>query len=574
MIPGWKQFLAALLALSTAFSVVLGCELLKKNSATHGRPRALTAQLSAEAEARTHVSQGLRDMYNRRLDEAEDHLKKALTLQPNSSFIHFKLAELYMAKNNYELAADSAAKAISLEPEWSEPYSFLIQLYLYSQKPKQAEELARKLLEMNPQDPTAVILLSRAYQAQGLASTAVLTLTEFIDNFPSLEVRKERARLFLALGRLEDAELAYKELLQTAPGDAESWVEYGQLLVGRGRLDQALEAYRQYLAINPSDTGIRLEVVRLLSQLGRMSEAREQIETCKSFSPDADQVYELSAFLYLQDNQLDKARQEYMTLLQINPESERAAFSLGLIEAENKNWDQARNWFEMVPEKSKLYLEARAQVIWAFYNQGNKDQALDLARKMTREHPGKTVGWLTLAGLYQKEEKYKEGIQTLNDALTHIPEDTDLFYSLAMCHSLAGDNQKALELAQAALLKKPDDPALLNFIGYTWADTDQNLDQAEEFIKRALAKDPGNGAIIDSLGWLYFKKGQYQDALKLLNQALAKIPDDPEVAKHLGQLWLKTGNKPKARQYFEKALNQNPREAQKKEIEALLKQTR
>jgi len=575
MIPSWKQFFAAIIALSTAFSVVLGCELLKKGSGPDGLKLTKPAPLSAEAEAKSHVSQGLRDMYSSRFKDAEDELEKALAFQPQSAFIHFKLAELYAAQNNYEQAAKSASQAISLEPTWSEPYSFLIQMELYSQKPKQAEELARKLVEMNPQDPDAVVLLSRAYLAQGLAGPAVLTLAEFIDKFPAqLEVRKERARLLLRLGRLEDAEMAYQELLQAAPGDAESWVEYGQLLVGRGRLSQSLDAYHQYLAINPSDTGVRLEVVKLLNQLGKKEEARKEIETAKSFSPDADEVYELSAFLYLQDNQIDKAKQEYMTLLAINPDSDRAAFSLGLIEEENKNWDQAANWFELVPEKSKLYLDAKAQAIWALYNQDKKNEALDLARKMTGEHPGKNVSWLTLAGLCQKEEKYDEGIQVLQDGLKHLPEDTELVYSLAMFYSLVGNNDKALELAQTALLKKPEDPSLLNFIGYTWADTDQNLAQAEDYIKRALEKEPGNGAIIDSLGWVYFKKGRYQDALKLLNQAFAKIPDDPEVTKHLGQLWLKTGDRQKARQYFEKALTQNPRAAQKREIESLLKQTR
>ena len=311
-----------------------------------------------------------------------------------------------------------------------------------------------------------------------------------------------------------------------APGDAESWAQFGQLLASRNKFEPALDAYNQYLAINPSDTQVRLETVKLMLKLGRKDEARKQIEIAKSFSGDADEVWEFSAFLYLQDNQIDKAKKEYLSLLGINPKSGRAMYSLGLIEAEQKNWQEAQNWFSLVPEKSPLYLDAQAQNIAAAYYLGKQDQAVEMAQKLIKEHPGKSISWLALAGIYQKQEKYDEGVKLLDDALKSLPEDTEILYTQAMLYSLSGNNDKAVEVAQTALTKKPDDPTLLNFIGYTWADMGQNLDQAENYIKRALDQQPDNGAIIDSLAWVNFQRGKYQDALKLLEQAISKIPDD------------------------------------------------
>jgi len=573
MIPNWKQLLAALVVISAAFGLVLGCELLSKKAERRGLVPRGAEPVSAEAQAKTLLSRGLREMFTGQYGESEKAFKDALVLQPESAFLHFKLAEACALQNKYDDAVKSAGEAIQLDPEWTEPYNFLIQIFLFTNRAQDAQALARKLTEMRPDDPTAVIQLSRTYQAQGLAGPSILVLEEFNESYPrQSETRAELARLLVRLGRLDEAEAAYQDLLGLSPGDEESWAEYAQLLAARNKPDAAQNAYQQYLKIVPFDVNTRIELVKLLSGLGRKQEARREIETAKAYALDSEQVYEFSAFLYLQDNRIDLAKKEYLGLLSQNPESESAIYSLGLIEAEQKNWAEAQAWFSRIPESSKLYLDARSQVIQAFYYQGKKDEAFDMARRLVGGHAGDAGTWLTLAGLYQKEEKYDEAISTLNDGLKRIPDDPQIFYSLAMVYSLTGNIDKSLELAQAALLKKPEDPALLNFIGYTWADQGKNLDQAQEYIKRALAKDPDNGAIIDSLAWVNFRKGRTRESLKLLEKAVKIIPDDPELLKHLGQVWLKLGDKKKASSWLRKALQQKPRLALKKEIEDLIKQ--
>ena len=114
-----------------------------------------------------------------------------------------------------------------------------------------------------------------------------------------------------------------------------------------------------------------------------------------------------------------------------------------------------------------------------------------------------------------------------------------------------------LDLEQALKLD-PDNPSLLNYLGYMWLDADMNLDKAFAYISKAALLKPSDGAVIDSLGWAYFKKGEYTRALLYLERAAELIPTDATVMEHLGDVHSKLGNSEKAQQYWEKAWSLEP----------------
>ena len=566
---------AAIISLAIAFSVVLGCELVRKFSPKPVYPQPSFSQLSPQAETQFYFSQSLQLMFDGKNKEAQELMKKALALDPDSAYLHFKLAQIHAISSDFDPALEQARLALNLSPDWKEPYFFLIELYMTEKKPELAEPIAEKLIEIAPEDPIAHRELSRIYEVQGLSRSAVVVLKNYLDQYPDqIYLKKEYARLLIRIGRPEESEKAYQELLESAPGDAEAWAEYAGLEVSRPNFPEAIRAYQEELNLEPANLQDRLELVKILLKQGQRQEADDQLEMAKRTNPQTPEPWLFSAYLHLQDKDLVKAREEYLQVLQLDPKSEPAPYNLGLIEMDSKNWDEAEKWFSRIPADSNLYPDAQAQIIWLKYQQGKKEEAVSQAKDLTAKHPGKKTFWLILIEIYQKEEQYQQAVQTLEEALNHIPQDPDLFYSLAVVYSLQGDPEKALEFAQLALNKKPDDPALLNFIGYTWVDARINLDQAEAYLKKALAKEPENGAIIDSIGWLYFQKGQSREALKWIRRAEEKIPEDPEILKHLGQIYLKLGDKKKARESLEKALAHHPNSALKKQIENLLDETK
>jgi len=140
-----------------------------------------------------------------------------------------------------------------------------------------------------------------------------------------------------------------------------------------------------------------------------------------------------------------------------------------------------------------------------------------------------------------------------------------------MLHEKAGNNEKAILYMNNVLKIDPDYPNALNFIGYTWADQGINLERAEEMVRRAIAKKPDDGYIMDSMGWIYYRKGDYDSALKELLKAHQKLPDDPTIAEHVGDVYTALKEYGMAIEYFEKSMKLEKKEEKIRIIEKKIK---
>ena len=127
---------------------------------------------------------------------------------------------------------------------------------------------------------------------------------------------------------------------------------------------------------------------------------------------------------------------------------------------------------------------------------------------------------------------------------------------------------------EEVLKNEPEHANALNFVGYTWADQGINLDRAEQMIKRALELRPGEGFIIDSLGWVYFKKGNYKAALEELLKAQQTLPDDPTIAEHVGDVYAALKEKEKAISFYERAQALEKKEEKRSALEKKIRDLR
>jgi len=158
----------------------------------------------------------------------------------------------------------------------------------------------------------------------------------------------------------------------------------------------------------------------------------------------------------------------------------------------------------------------------------------------------------------------------LNRALAIIPNDEETQFYLGVIYDKAGLYEESIKAMQAVLKINPQNADALNYIGYTYADRGINLDEAEKIIKKALALKPNDGYIMDSLGWVYYKKGQYEKAAKELEKAVKYAPQDPVIAEHLGDAYLKNNLPKKAIEMYNKSLKLDPsKEEVKKKLQQL-----
>jgi tetratricopeptide (TPR) repeat protein len=156
--------------------------------------------------------------------------------------------------------------------------------------------------------------------------------------------------------------------------------------------------------------------------------------------------------------------------------------------------------------------------------------------------------------MFEEEKKGREAAEWMEGYLKEHPlKDTRIYFSLGSLYDDLKDWQRGLEYMQKVLEIDPQHPQALNYVGYTWAEHDMRLDEAEKYVKKAVELMPGNGYIIDSLGWVYYKQGRFDDAVAALTQATVASAADATIWEHLGDALTKAGKAEEATKAYEKS---------------------
>jgi tetratricopeptide (TPR) repeat protein len=186
------------------------------------------------------------------------------------------------------------------------------------------------------------------------------------------------------------------------------------------------------------------------------------------------------------------------------------------------------------------------------------DEAIALIEKVLMNKKDAPGLYIFLSSLYEDGKKYEKTEETLKQGLLIAPKNVDLRYSLGVLYEKTNRFAESIREMETVLETDPENAEALNFIGYTYADREIYLGKAEQFIKKALSLKPGNGYMIDSLGWVYFKQNRTDLAIKYLKEALEILPNDATIAEHLGDAYTKAGMIQKAIETYRHALKLSP----------------
>jgi Flp pilus assembly protein TadD len=159
-----------------------------------------------------------------------------------------------------------------------------------------------------------------------------------------------------------------------------------------------------------------------------------------------------------------------------------------------------------------------------------------------------------LAVLYREQKDYPGAVKVLEDMVERYPDNDRYRFTLGATYDEAGEKQKAIAEMRRAIEINPQNASALNYLGYTYADLGIQLDEAERLIRRALDIAPNDGFYIDSLGWVYYQRGQYEQAVEHLERAAELAGEDPTIVEHLGDAYQRMGKTDNARRVYSDAL--------------------
>jgi pentatricopeptide repeat protein len=206
---------------------------------------------------------------------------------------------------------------------------------------------------------------------------------------------------------------------------------------------------------------------------------------------------------------------------------------------------------------------------------GQTDEAIREVERIGRDYPDSSLPDQELGDLLRQKQRFPEAIEAYDRVVARIRQpvqgDWAVYYSRGIAYERTGQWTRAEADFNHALQLSPDQPSVLNYLGYSLADMGRNLERARDMIQRAAAHRPNDGAIADSLGWVLFRQGNVTEATKMLERAVGLEPVDPTITEHLGDAYWATGRKIEAQYQWRRALTLNPTAADAAKLEAKIR---
>ena len=253
----------------------------------------------------------------------------------------------------------------------------------------------------------------------------------------------------------------------------------------------------------------------------------------------------------------------YMQLASyIKPDFSEAQVALGDAYGELQQYDRSIEAYSHVDPASNLYMKSQLHIAVNMDRQGNLKQAIALLDKLNAQNTNDTDAIVTKGDLFRIHSRYQEAINAYTEALARITElqsdDWPILFARGSCLERLGKWQEAEKDLLAALDLKPDQPDILNYLGFAQLEHNQNIDGARQMIARAVESRPNDPQIVDSMGWVLYMQGEYDTARSYLEKAIELSPSDPTINDHLGDVYWRLSRKTEARFQWNRALSYSP----------------
>ena len=514
-----------------------------------------------KADALTHFVEGMAFEENGEMDRALEAYRKVLNVDPGQSQLAARVAGLLIQQDDFPQAIDVLKDAIKANPNNAEPYQQLAFIYVrYLKKTDQAIDYANRAIALNPADAEGYQRLVEIEVAAGQEKKALEVLdraAKVRSNDPAFWMRL--GKLYMAILFKSDSQPKPEELKRTneifkkaanhAGDDPAILKDVADYYAASQQLKEAIPLYLRVLELQPEDANAREKLATGFILTNQRGKAVEMLEQIIKEHPEKYQPYDLLAQVLD-----DEAR----SLLRTNR----------LEEAKAKFAKVAANYEQSLlinPNHPSTYLHLAELLLGPLRD---ADRAVNLLTEARRRFPGapEIVYYLAIA---QREAKQsQQAVATFEEALheAQLDQDDDVinakfYFNYGAAAEQAGLYDKAADLLRKSIALDPANAAeACNYIGYMWADHNMNLDEAEAMIKRALESEPNNASYLDSLGWVEFRKGKFDQALSdLLRAAKAVERDDPVVFEHIGDTYLKLNRTAEALEAWRKALALDPK---------------
>ena len=498
-------------------------------------------------DVRAHWFAGIFEMRSGRLEQATAHFTEFVEVADARGDAGTGIGLVVEALNGEPDPAVSTAilrSLVEVYPGTPEGHFGLARLAMRSGDLPLALENARIATERRPDWLEAQLLYARTLLVAGRTDEGLAIAGQLAERYDEVEIQLQYAELLLSAGRMDEARMRLTQILDANPGLPEATRALAFLALAQNDLEEASRLFDELRY----DTRYRDEA---FYYLGRIAETEEQpLQATRSYTRVTEGTHAVEAQLRTASimmsrmNDPDGALRHLQEFGEANP-----VFRSDMLVARGQLLVQ----MDRPVEAMELFETALAE---------NPDDAT--------LHDAQAQLYVLLANDASGRGAYDEAEELLETGLDAYPDHVSLGYSLALLLQERGEMRKSARVLEALVDDNPDNPVLLNALGYLLTDQFDRHDEAREYIQQALTMDPDNAAIIDSMGWVLYKLGEYRSAADYLDRAY-RLEQDPEIAAHLVDVHWALGERDQALDLLESALEQNPDSRHLNEVDRRLR---
>ena len=504
------------------------------------------------------------------LRRATDQYQKITQLSPKDIPAWLMLARLQKAADNSVDAQKSYQKVLDIEPDNEDALTGLALVYSDLGDNRKAAELLKVLADKNP-TPRSLTALAAAYEQMRDFKGAAGVLRKLLETNPANE-REVQRNLAQDLMLAQDyaASLAvYNQLVMDDPADAQSYLRMSQIYRQQRDFGKAREANDKAKAVDPNSIEIRYNEVNILEAEDRAQEATKLLKdildsTTKRNYNQAERgnrtaLLDRLARLYMSMDQTDQAIDVYRQISDVDPTlaprtSAQVIDTYRAVKDFTKAQQEADAAVKKFPDDRMIRMTRDSLLA----EMGKIDEAAADLKKLLNGKEDRDV-YVSLANTYEKGKRWDDMGKAL-DAAEKLSESTEDKTGVWFMRGAMLERMKKLDKAEVEFRKvlkaDPDNAGAMNYIGYMLADANLRLEESLDLITKALDIEPGNGAYLDSLGWVQYRLGRLEDAEKNLRRALEKTPRDPTVHDHMADILMKESKVKEAVAQWESSLKE------------------
>lgn len=515
--------------------------------------------------------------------KAIEAFKYVLIYDPDAETVKIRLAKEYLKLGQFNNSIGLIKEVIAKNPKNSDAKLLLAGLYTSTRNYPAAIENYEEVIRLdNSKNKEVPLYLAAVYSEMKEFDKAVKLFESLIKN-PNYA---NKHLLHYYIGRVREeqdevkfsklAEESYNKSIEIKPEFVDAVIALGALYKRQKSEDKAFKIYENF----QKTKGPNIKIAEVLGQMylekQRYDEAFEQLEIQESQSEDSLNVKVKMALILIEKKVFDKAIVKLEEILNIAPDSDKIRFYLAAVYEEINQDQKAVDHYTKINFTSSFFGEAVVHAGYLLKNLGKLDEAVKVLAEAYENKKDYPQIYAMYSSLLDEKKEYKRALEVLDIGIKKFPDNAQLHFYYGTILDRVEDKSKVINVMKKVIELDPNHSQGLNFLAFTWAELNQNIDEAEKLSRRAVELDPQDGYILDTLGWILYRKGSKQESLKYLEAAMKFQPNVSVIAEHLGDVYKDLSLSDKAKKMYEKAFNlendENKRKILKEKIIALEKQ--